>query len=86
MTVEEFVDNSEDFDMYEYKLKWNDYNVYEVWLKSCEYSCTGYPQYALEKDGEIRLSGRDNKNHGRISLHLRGRLDFRPHRKVEKCS
>ena len=42
--------------MYEYKLKWNDYNVYEVWLKSCEYSCTGYPQYALEKDGEIRLS------------------------------
>ncbi len=56
MTIEEFVDNSEDFDMYEYKLKWNDYNVYEVWLKSCEYSCTGYPQYALEKDGEIRLS------------------------------
>lgn len=56
MTIEEFVDNSEDFDMYEYKLKWNDYNVYEVWLKSCEYSCTGYPQYALEKDGEIRES------------------------------
>ena len=56
MPIEEFVDNSEDFDMYEYKLKWNDYNVYEVWLKSCEYSCTGYPQYALEKDGEIRLS------------------------------
>ena len=56
MTIEEFVDNSEDFDMYEYKLKWNDYNVYEVWLKSCEYSCTGYPQYALEKDDEIRLS------------------------------
>lgn len=56
MTIEEFVDNSEDFDMYEYKLKWNDYNVYEVWLKSCEYSCIGYPQYALEKDGEIRLS------------------------------
>lgn len=42
--------------MYEYKLKWNDYNVYEVWLKSCEYSCTGYPQYALEKDDEIRFS------------------------------
>jgi len=43
MTIEKFVDNSEDFDMYEYKLKWNDYNVYEVWLKSCEYSCTDYP-------------------------------------------
>lgn len=56
MTIEEFVDSSEDFDMYEYKLKWNDYNVYEVWLKSCEYSCTGCPQYALEKDAEIRES------------------------------
>lgn len=56
MTIKEFVDNSEYFDMYEYKLKWNGYNVYEVWLKSYEYSCTGYPQYAIEKDGKIRLS------------------------------
>ena len=54
MTIKEFVDTSEDFDMHEYKLKWNGYNVYEVWLKSCEYSCTGYPQYALEKDSKIR--------------------------------
>ena len=42
--------------MYEYKLKWNDYNVYEVWLKSCEYSCTGYPPICTRKGRRIRLS------------------------------
>ena len=56
MTIEEFVDNDEYLDSFQYRMDWNGYNVYEAWLKSCEYSCTSYPQYALEKDGEIRLS------------------------------
>ena len=88
MTIEEFVDNDEYLDSFQYRMDWNGYNVYEVWLKSCEYSCTGYPPICTRKGRRntvVRI-GRDNKNHGHISLHLRGRLDFRPHRKVEKCS
>ena len=56
MTIEEFVDNSENFDTYKYCCEWNGFKVYDVWAKANEGACIGYPQYALEKDGKIRLS------------------------------
>jgi len=56
MTIKDFVDNSENFDTYKYCCEWNGYTVYYVWAKANEGACIGYPQYALEKDGKIRLS------------------------------
>ena len=57
MTIEEFIKaKSTDFDMYKYRIEWNGYKVYEIWLKRNEGACVGYPQYALEKDGNIRES------------------------------
>ena len=56
MTIEEFVDKSEYFDSFEYRMNWNGYTVYYVWAKADEGACTGYPRFALEKDGKFRLS------------------------------
>lgn len=56
MTIEEFVDKDDYLDCFEYRMNWNGYTVYYVWAKADEGVCIGYPQYALEKDGKIRLS------------------------------
>ncbi len=56
MTIKEFVDKSEYFDSFEYRMNWTGYTVYYVWAKADEGACIGYPQYALEKDGKFRLS------------------------------
>ena len=57
MTIDNFIKaNKDSFDMYEYCINWNGYRVYSIWLKAQEGACIGYPQYALEKDGEIRES------------------------------
>ncbi len=57
MTIQEFIRNhNEDYDTYEVRKDWKGYKVYSIWAKREEGACIGYPQYALEKDGEIRLS------------------------------
>nr|DAW30079.1 MAG TPA: hypothetical protein [Caudoviricetes sp.] len=57
MTIDDFIKaKSADFDMYKYRMEWNGYKVYSIWLKTNEGACVGYPQYALEKDGKIRVS------------------------------
>ena len=57
MTIQDFLkENKTDFDTYEARPNWKDYKVYSVWLKAHEEACVGYPQYALEKNGKIRLS------------------------------
>lgn len=57
MTIDDFIKaKSADFDMYKYRMEWNGYKVYSIWLKANEGACVGYPQYALEKDGKIRVS------------------------------
>ena len=37
-------------------MDWNGYKVYYAWFKAYEGTCTGYPHFALERNGEIRLS------------------------------
>ena len=56
MTIKEFIDKDEYFDRYQFCTEWNGYTVYDVWAKSNEGACVGYPQFALEKNGAIRLS------------------------------
>lgn len=56
MTIQEFIDKSEWHDTYKQINDWNGYKVYDIWAKADEGSCVGYPQFALEKDGEIRQS------------------------------
>ncbi len=57
MTIEEFIKaKSAAFDMYKYRIEWNGYKIYSIWLKANKGACVGYPQYALEKDGNIRES------------------------------
>lgn len=56
MTIEEFVDNDEYLDSFEYRMDWNGYKVYYAWFKAYEGTCTDYPHFALERNGEIRLS------------------------------
>ena len=56
MTIEEFVDNDEYLDSFQYRMDWNGYKVYYAWFKAYEGTCTGYPHFALERNGEIRLS------------------------------
>ncbi len=56
MTIKEFVETSESFDRYRKDCVWQGFTVYEVWEKRNEGACVGYPQFALEKDGKIRLS------------------------------
>lgn len=56
MTIEEFVDKDDYLDCFEYRMNWNGYTVYYVWAKADEGACTGYPRFALEKDGKFRLS------------------------------
>lgn len=56
MTIKEFVGNNEYLDCFEYRMNWNGYTIYSVWCKRHEGAYIGYPQYALEKDGKIRLS------------------------------
>ena len=56
MTIKEFIDKDEYFDRYQFCTEWNGYTVYDVWAKSNEGTCVGYPQFALEKNGAIRLS------------------------------
>jgi hypothetical protein len=56
MTIKEFIDRDGYFDRYTFCTAWNGYTVYDVWAKSNEGACVGYPQFALEKNGAIRLS------------------------------
>ncbi len=56
MTIKEFVDKDEYLDCFEYRIDWNGYKVYYVWFKAYEGACTGYPRFALEKNGKIRES------------------------------
>lgn len=56
MTIQEFIDKSEWHDTYKQTNDWNGYKVYDIWAKANEGACVGYPQFALEKDGEIRQS------------------------------
>ena len=56
LTIQDFMNNNKQFDTFEYRLDWNGYKVYEVWRKSEEGTCVGYPQYALEKNEKIRES------------------------------
>ena len=57
MTIDDFIKiRNADFDNYNYRIEWNGYKVYSIWLKANEGACVGYPQYALEKDGHIRES------------------------------
>ena len=37
-------------------MDWNGYKVYYAWFKAYEGTCTGYPHFALERNGEIRES------------------------------
>ena len=59
MTIEEFVDKSEYFDSFEYRMNWNGYTVYYVWAKADEGACTGYPRFALETAGTIRKANHE---------------------------
>lgn len=59
MTIKEFIDKDECLDCYQFCTEWNGYTVYDVWVKSNEGACVGYPQFALEKNGAIRLSTLD---------------------------
>lgn len=56
MTIEEFVKKDNYVDTYKKDCNWRGFSVYEIWAKSNEGACTGYPQFALEKDGYIRKS------------------------------
>ena len=57
MIIQDFIKaNKAEFDTYEVRPDWKGYKVYLVWLKAHEGACVGYPQYALEKNGKIRLS------------------------------
>ncbi|EPF30737.1 hypothetical protein HMPREF9194_01056 [Treponema maltophilum ATCC 51939] len=57
MTIQDFIsEHNADFDTYEVRHDWHGNKVYSVRLKSNEGACIGYPQYALEKAGKIRLS------------------------------
>lgn len=57
MTIQDFIgEHSADFDTYEVRPDWHGNKIYSVWLKSNEGACVGYPQYALEKAGKIRLA------------------------------
>jgi len=60
MTIRGFIkENKNDFDRYRSKGTWNGYKVYSVWAKCDEGACIGYPKFALEKDGIIRLASID---------------------------
>ena len=56
MTISEFVEADEYADTYRKDCEWQGFTVYEIWAKADERACTGYPQFALEKDGKIRKS------------------------------
>lgn len=56
MTIEEFVQNHEYVDSFKKCKDWNGYKVYDIWAKAEEGACIGTPQFALEKNGEIRES------------------------------
>ena len=59
MTIEEFIKKHEYADSSRPCQEWNGYKVYEIWQKSDEGACVGYPLHALEKDGKIRESTLD---------------------------
>ena len=60
MTMNEFIiQNKKDFDSYEFYSNWNGYKVYSIWLKKDEGACVGLPQFALEKDGIVRVATHD---------------------------
>jgi hypothetical protein len=56
MTIEEFVKKDNYVDSYKKVCDWQEFSVYEIWAKSDEGACTGYPQFALDKNGIIRKS------------------------------
>ncbi len=56
MTIDEFVKADEYADAYKKDCEWQGFAVYEIWAKADEGACTGYPQFALEKNGKIRKS------------------------------
>lgn len=54
MTIEEFVKKDNYVDSYEKVCDWQEFSVYEIWAKSDEGACTGYPQFALDNGKIIR--------------------------------
>lgn len=56
MTIKEFVKDDDYVDTYKKVCDWQGFSVYEIWAESDEGACTGYPQFALEKNGKIRKS------------------------------
>lgn len=44
------------YDRYSQKPDWHEYKVYHIWKKSQEGAFIGYPEYALELNGELRLA------------------------------
>lgn len=56
MTIKDFLKEQTTFDSYRKRRDWNGYIVYHIWAKANKGACVGYPQFALEKKGEIRLA------------------------------
>lgn len=54
MTIQEFVEADEYVDTYRKDCDWKGFTVYEIYAKADEGACIGYPQFALEKDDNIR--------------------------------
>lgn len=44
------------YDCFEQEANWNGYKVYHIWNKRQEGACVGYPKFALEVNGELRLA------------------------------
>lgn len=44
------------YDSFEAESDWNGHKVYHLWNKRQEGTCVGYPQFAIEVNGELRLA------------------------------
>jgi len=54
-SIERFV-RYHGYDSFEQEKNWNGHKVYHIWKKRQEGACIGYPQFALEVNGEFRLA------------------------------
>lgn len=72
------------YDSFEPETDWNEHKVYHIWKKRQEGACIGYPQFALEINGELRLA-----THEEVLAIMQMRLDSKftySEKDVKGCS
>lgn len=72
------------YDCFEPETDWNEHKVYHIWKKRQEGACIGYPQFALEINGELRLA-----THEEVLAIMQMRLDSKftySEKDVKGCS